>query len=65
MDFMAGALCGGSLAMIVSMVILERAMAAVDRAVKSLEQVTEERRNHETYDDSDSWKLGRIDDEDE
>lgn len=65
MDFMAGALCGGSLAMIAFLVVMERAMTAVNRAVKSLEQVTEERRNHETYDDSDSWKLGRIDDEDE
>jgi hypothetical protein len=65
MDFMAGALCGGSLTAIAFLVVIERVTAAVDRAVKRLDQVAEDRRNQETYDDSENWKLGRTDDDDE
>lgn len=64
MDFLAGALCGVGVTGAACLILLERAMTAVDKAVKSLEQATEDKRR-ETYDDADSWKLGRTEDDDE
>jgi Na+/H+-translocating membrane pyrophosphatase len=65
MDFLAGILFGVGVTGAACLILLERAMTAVDKAVKSLEAVTEERRNQETCDDADRWKLGRTEEDDE
>jgi hypothetical protein len=64
MDFLAGTLFGVGVTGFVFVVAGSRSIARLDQMVGALDRMMKEGRNHEKYDDSESWKWGGVDDDD-
>jgi hypothetical protein len=65
MDFLAGMMCGGGVAGAIVMMMWSHTVVTMDDMMKDLKNILKDAREEKRYDDSENWKYGGSDGDDD